>query len=101
MWPNARVITVMGAEQAASVLVEIKRDQLERRGEELSEADAELIGGPVRKKYEIEGDPYYGSSLLWDDGVVDPAETRQVVALALSAALNAPIETTRAPVYRM
>jgi len=99
-WPNARV-SVMGAEQAASVLVQVKKEQRERKGETLSAAEAEAIAAPVRAKYETEGDPYYGSALLWDDGVIDPAETRQVLALALSAALNAPIERGPAPVYRM
>ena len=99
-WPNARV-SVMGAEQAASVLVQVKREQLGRRGETLTDEAAADIAGPVMKKYEAEGDPYYGTARLWDDGIIDPADTRQVVALALSACLNAPIEDSRAPVYRM
>ncbi|MBI5366336.1 MAG: methylcrotonoyl-CoA carboxylase, partial [Planctomycetes bacterium] len=99
-WPNARV-SVMGAEQAAAVLVQVKREQLARDGKTLSEDEARAIAAPVREKYEREGDPYYGSSLLWDDGVIDPAETRSVVALALSATLNAPVETGPAPVFRM
>ncbi len=99
-WPNAR-ISVMGAEQAASVLVQIKREQLEREGKSLSPEEAKAIAGPILAKYESEGDPYFGSALLWDDGIIDPAETRKVVALALSACLNAPIEASRAPVYRM
>ncbi|GAB4327045.1 MAG: propionyl-CoA carboxylase [Candidatus Zixiibacteriota bacterium] len=99
-WPNSRV-SVMGAEQAASVLVQVKRDSLSRQGKELSPEEERKIREPVLAKYESEGDPYYGTSLLWDDGIIDPAETRQVIALALSACLNAPIRESRAPVYRM
>ena len=99
-WPNAR-IAVMGAEQAASVLVQIKREQLERSGKTLSDKDAAAIADPVLKKYEIEGDPYYATARLWDDGIIDPPDTRRQVALALSASLNAPVEESRAPVYRM
>ena len=99
-WPNAR-ISVMGAEQAASVLVQIKRDQLAREKKKLSEKDAREISDPVVKKYEEEGDPYYGTARLWDDGIIDPAKTREILALALSAALNAPLGDTQAPVYRM
>jgi 3-methylcrotonyl-CoA carboxylase beta subunit/propionyl-CoA carboxylase len=99
-WPNARV-SVMGAEQAASVLVQIKRDQLGREGKTLSSEEARAIADPVLAKYEKEADPYYGSGLLWDDGLIDPAETRKVVALALSACLNAPVAESRAPVFRM
>ena len=99
-WPNARV-SVMGAEQAASVLVQVKREQLARDGKSLSEAEAKAIAGPVLEKYEREGDPYFGSALLWDDGIIDPVETRRVVALSLSACLNAPIGETRPPVFRM
>lgn len=99
-WPNARV-SVMGAEQAASVLVQVKAQQLEREGKTLSEKDAADIANPVREKYEREGDPYYGTARLWDDGIIDPTHTRPVVGLALSAALNAPIRESRAPVYRM
>jgi acetyl-CoA carboxylase carboxyltransferase component len=99
-WPNAR-ISVMGAEQAASVLVQVKREQLAREGKSLAEAEAKAIADPVLEKYEREGDPYYGSSLLWDDGIIDPADTRKIVALALSASLNAPVGESAAPVYRM
>jgi acetyl-CoA carboxylase carboxyltransferase component len=99
-WPNARV-SVMGKEQAASVLVQIKREQLAREKKKLSDKDAEAIAAPVLEKYELEGDPYFGTARLWDDGIIDPAATRQVVALALSASLNAPIGASRAPVYRM
>ena len=99
-WPNARV-SVMGKEQAASVLVQIKRDQMARSGKTLSDKEADAIARPVLEKYEREGDPYYGSARLWDDGLIDPAATRRIVALALSACLNAPVEASRAPVYRM
>lgn len=99
-WPNARV-SVMGAEQAASVLVQVKAQQLERDGKTLSEQEAADIANPVREKYEREGDPYFGTARLWDDGIIDPTHTRPVVGLALSAALNAPIRESRAPVYRM
>ncbi len=99
-WPNAR-ISVMGAEQAASVLVQVKREQLARDGKTLSHEEAQKIAQPVLEKYEREGDPYFGTSHLWDDGIIDPAETRTIVALALSAALNAPVEPSSAPVFRM
>ena len=99
-WPNSR-ISVMGAEQAASVLVQVKREQLAREGKTLSADEAKAIADPVLAKYEREGDPYYGTAGLWDDGIIDPAQTRSVVALALAAALRAPIPETRAPVFRM
>ncbi len=99
-WPNSRV-SVMGAEQAASVLVQVKREQLAREKKKLSAAEAEKIAGPVREKYEHEGSPYFGTALLWDDGIIDPVDTRAALGLALSAALNAPIEASRWPVYRM
>ncbi len=100
MWPNAR-ISVMGGEQAASVLATVRRDGLERRGEEWSAADEEAFKAPVRAQYETQGHPYYASARLWDDGIIDPADTRRVLALGLSAALNAPIERTRFGVFRM
>ncbi len=99
-WPNAR-ISVMGAEQAASVLVQVKREQLARDGKELSAEEEEAIRRPVMEKYEHEGSPYYGSARLWDDGIILPTQTREAVALAISASLNAPIERGAAPVYRM
>jgi len=100
MWPNAR-ISVMGGEQAASVLVTVKKDQLAAKGQELSAEQEEEIRRPILDKYEREGHPYYSSARLWDDGVIEPGETRAVLALALSAALNAPIPETRPPVFRM
>ncbi|MGY6531102.1 carboxyl transferase domain-containing protein [Glycocaulis sp.] len=100
MWPNAR-ISVMGGEQAASVLATVKRDGMELRGEEWSADAEEAFKAPIREKYEAEGSPYYSTARLWDDGVIAPAQTRDVVALALSACLNAPIEKTRFGVFRM
>lgn len=99
-WPNSRV-SVMGAEQAASVLVQVKKQQLERDGKTLTDKEAAEIADPVREKYEREGDPYYGTARLWDDGIIDPVQTRPIVALALSAALNATVGESKAPVYRM
>jgi acetyl-CoA carboxylase carboxyltransferase component len=100
MWPNSR-ISVMGGEQAASVLVQVKRSQLEAGGRKLSPQEEHDIRQPVLDKYEEEGSPYYSSARLWDDGVIDPAETRSVLALALSASLNAPIPEMKFGVFRM
>jgi 3-methylcrotonyl-CoA carboxylase beta subunit len=100
MWPNAR-ISVMGGEQAANVLAQVKRDNFERRGEQWSEADEETFKKPIREQYEHQGHPYYASARLWDDGVIDPAQTRDVLGLGLSAALNAPLEDTTFGVFRM
>jgi 3-methylcrotonyl-CoA carboxylase beta subunit len=100
MWPNAR-ISVMGGEQAASVLATIRRDGIEGRGGSWSKEEEEAFKQPVREQYEHQGHPYYASARLWDDGVIDPADTRMVLGLGLSAALNAPIEDTRFGVFRM
>src|SRR5690606_29979130 len=100
MWPNAR-ISVMGGEQAASVLSTVKREQLEAAGQEMTEAMRREIEDPVREKYEREGAPFYSTARLWDDGIVDPRATRDVLGLALSATLNAPIGAWHAPVFRM
>ncbi len=100
MWPNAR-ISVMGGEQAAQVMVQISRDKATREGRELSDDEVEAIRQPILEKYEREGRPAYASARLWDDGVIDPADTRRVLGLSLSAALNAPIEDTRFGVFRM
>ncbi|HYQ38960.1 MAG TPA: carboxyl transferase domain-containing protein [Pseudomonas sp.] len=100
MWPNAR-IGVMGAAQAAGVLVQVKREQVERSGQVFSAAEEEAIRQPILEQYERQGHPYYSSARLWDDGVIDPAQTREVLALALSASLNAPIEPTPFGVFRM
>src|SRR5207249_1598824 len=100
MWPNAR-ISVMGGEQAASVLAQVKQEQLERQGKSMSAAEVEAFKAPTLAKYEEEGSPYYSTARLWDDGVVDAAETRDVLSLGLAAARNAPIPETRPGVFRM
>lgn len=100
MWPNAR-ISVMGGEQAATVLSQIKKDALEAKGQKLSENDEEKFKSPIRSQYESQGHPYYASARLWDDGVIDPAQTREVLALSLATCYNAPIEETRYGVFRM
>jgi 3-methylcrotonyl-CoA carboxylase beta subunit len=100
MWPNAR-ISVMGGEQAATVLATLRRDAIEGRGGAWSEAEEEAFKAPIRAQYEHEGHPYYASARLWDDGVIDPADTRRVLALALAAARNAPVQPTRFGVFRM
>jgi acetyl-CoA carboxylase carboxyltransferase component len=100
MWPNAR-ISVMGAQQAAAVLSTVKRDQLAREGRQLSEEDADAIERPILDKYEREGSPYYSTARLWDDGIVDPAETRRFLALGISAAHNAPVPAAKFGVFRM
>jgi acetyl-CoA carboxylase carboxyltransferase component len=99
-WPNSR-ISVMGGQQAAEVLVQVKREQREREGQKLSDKEAREIADPVLAKYEAEGSPWYATAQLWDDGVIDPAQTREVIGLALSASLNAPVVRGPAPVYRM
>lgn len=101
MWPNAR-ISVMGGEQAANVLLTVKQDQLARRGQPLlTPEEQETFKQPILDKYEHEGNPYHSTARLWDDGILDPAETRQVLALALSACLNAWVEPTQFGVFRM
>jgi len=100
MWPNAR-ISVMGGEQAAGVLTTVKRDQLARDGRTLAAAEEEAIRAPILEKYEREGSPYYSTARLWDDGILDPVETRTALALGLSAAWNAPIPEPRFGVFRM
>ncbi|NWK76632.1 carboxyl transferase domain-containing protein [Aquitalea sp. LB_tupeE] len=97
MWPNSR-ISVMGGEQAAGVLAQVKKEQL---GEAFTAEQEEALKAPVREQYERQGHPYYASARLWDDGVIDPAQTRDVLSLALEAALSAPIEKTRFGVFRM
>ncbi len=100
MWPNAR-IGVMGAEQAAGVLVQVKREQSERSGQAFSADDEQRLKQPIVEQYERQAHAYYSSARLWDDGVIDPAQTREVLALAISASLNAPIEPSRFGVFRM
>ncbi|MDZ7842690.1 MAG: carboxyl transferase domain-containing protein [Gammaproteobacteria bacterium] len=100
MWPNAR-ISVMGGQQAANVLAQVKKDNLEARGEEWPAEDEAAFKQPILDQYEHQGHPYYASARLWDDGIIDPVDTRRVLGLGLSAALNAPIEETRFGVFRM
>jgi 3-methylcrotonyl-CoA carboxylase beta subunit len=100
MWPNAR-ISVMGGEQAASVLATVKRDGIEAAGKIWSAEEEDAFKTPIRKQYETQGHPYYASARLWDDGIIDPADTRRVLGLALSAAMNAPIQKTDYGVFRM
>ena len=100
MWPNAR-ISVMGGEQAANVLLTVRESNLEREGEALSEEEREEFKRPILEKYEAEGNPYHSTARLWDDGVIDPVDTRMVLALGLSAAANAPVVETSYGIFRM
>ena len=100
MWPNAR-ISVMGGEQAASVLAQVRRDNIEARGGTWPREEEEAFKAPIREQYETQGHPYYASARLWDDGVTDPVDTRRVLGLAISASLNVPIEPTRFGLFRM
>ncbi|MFK7732150.1 MAG: carboxyl transferase domain-containing protein, partial [Pseudomonadales bacterium] len=100
MWPNAR-ISVMGGEQAAGVLAQIKREQIAAKGETWSESEEADFKQPIIDKYEHQGHPYYASARLWDDGVIDPADTRMVLGLSISASLNRPIDESRFGVFRM
>lgn len=100
MWPNAR-ISVMGGEQAASVLATVKRDGIEAKGGTWSAEEEESFKAPIRRQYEDQGHPYYATARLWDDGIIDPVDTRRVLALGLSATLNAPVPDTRFGVFRM
>ncbi len=100
MWPNAR-ISVMGGEQAASVLATVKRDGMEARGETWGKAEEDAFKAPIRDQYESQGHPYYASARLWDDGIIDPADTRNVLGQAITASLNAPIPRTTFGVFRM
>jgi 3-methylcrotonyl-CoA carboxylase beta subunit len=100
MWPNAR-IGVMGGEQAASVLATVKREAIEKKGGSWSEEQELAFKAPVRAQFEAQAHPYYATARLWDDGIIDPVDTRRVLALGLSASLNAPIPDTRFGVFRM
>ena len=100
MWPNAR-ISVMGGEQATAVLATVKRDGIESRGGQWSAEEERAFKAPLLDQYETQGHPYYASARLWDDGVMDPADTRRVLALSLAATLNAPIPATKFGVFRM
>ena len=99
-WPNSR-ISVMGGEQAASVLATVKRDGMEARGEKWTAGEEEQFKIPIRQQYEKEGHPYYATARLWDDGIIDPADTRKVLGLSISASLNKPIEDTKFGIFRM
>jgi len=100
MWPNAR-ISVMGGEQAASVLATVRRDGIEAKGDTWSVEEEAAFKAPIKQQYEVQGHPYYATARLWDDGIIDPADTRRVLALGLSASRNAPIEDTRFGLFRM
>ena len=100
MWPNAR-ISVMGGEQAATVLATLRRDAIEAKGERWDETEEEAFKTPIREQYEEQGHPYYATARLWDDGIIDPLDTRMALGLGISAALNAPLEPTRFGVFRM
>jgi 3-methylcrotonyl-CoA carboxylase beta subunit len=99
-WPNSR-ISVMGGEQAASVLATVKRDNLKAEGKEWSASEEEAFKKPIRDRFETEGDPYYATARLWDDGIIAPSETRAVLGLSLQAVLGLPVEPTRFGVFRM
>ena len=100
MWPNAR-ISVMGGEQAANVLLTVKQDQLATRGQTLTPEEQAEFKRPILETYEREGSPYYSTARLWDDGILDPLDTRMAIALGLSAAYNAPLPPTKFGVFRM
>jgi 3-methylcrotonyl-CoA carboxylase beta subunit len=100
MWPNSR-ISVMGGEQAAAVLAQVRRDNMEAQGKSWPAEEEEAFKAPIRQQYEHQGHPYYASARLWDDGIIDPADTRMVLGLGISAALNAPVQPTRFGVFRM
>ena len=100
MWPNAR-ISVMGGEQAGGVLASVKRDQIEAKGETWSEEEEATFKQPVIDLYEKQGHPYFASARIWDDGIIDPADTRTVLGLCISASLNKEIEDTKFGVFRM
>jgi 3-methylcrotonyl-CoA carboxylase beta subunit len=100
MWPNAR-ISVMGGEQAASVMATLRRDSIEAKGEQWSEDEEDAFKLPIREQYETQGHPYFASARLWDDGVIDPKDTRKILSLAISASLNAPIPDTKFGIFRM
>jgi 3-methylcrotonyl-CoA carboxylase beta subunit len=100
MWPNAR-ISVMGGDQAAAVLSTVRRDQIEASGGTWSAEDEDAFAQPVREQYETQGSPYYATARLWDDGVIDPRDTRRVLGLGLAAAAQAPLEPISYGIFRM
>jgi 3-methylcrotonyl-CoA carboxylase beta subunit len=99
-WPNGRV-QLMGSDQAANVLATVKRDNIEAAGGKWPKEEEEEFKHPIREQFDREGDPYFATARLWDDGIIAPAETRRVLALSLSAVLNAPIPETKFGVFRM
>ena len=99
-WPNAR-ISVMGGEQAAQVLAEVMRNKVEKAGGKWPKLEAETFMEPIQEQYEAQGNPYYASARIWDDGIIDPADTRRVLGLSIAASLNAPIAPTSFGVFRM
>ena len=100
MWPNSR-ISVMGGSQAAHVLLTVRQEALQARGQDLAPEEQQAFMQPILEKYETEGNPYFSSARLWDDGIVDPVDTRTALALGLAASANAPVEPTRYGVFRM
>jgi 3-methylcrotonyl-CoA carboxylase beta subunit len=100
MWPNAR-ISVMGGEQAATVLATVRRDRIEADGGQWSDEDEAAFKDPIREQYEAQGHPYHATARLWDDGVIDPLDTRMVLGLGLSACANVPLGPTGFGVFRM
>jgi len=100
MWPNAR-ISVMGGEQAASVLAQVRKDNITASGKTWPAEEEEAFKAPIRAQYDANGHPYFATARLWDDGIIDPADTRRVLGLSLSAALNAPIPAPKFGVFRM
>jgi 3-methylcrotonyl-CoA carboxylase beta subunit len=100
MWPNAR-ISVMGGEQAASVLATVRRDGIEAGGGTWTAEDEEQFKAPIRAQYEAQGSPYYSTARLWDDGIIDPVDTRRVLGMGLAAAANGPMPTPSYGVFRM
>ena len=100
MWPNAR-ISVMGGEQAADVLATIKQDQFKSKGKTMTKSEIKKLRDPILEKYESEGNPYYSTARLWDDGIIDPMDTRMILALGISTSLNAPLEDTDFGIFRM
>jgi len=100
MWPNAK-ISVMGGEQAANVLLTVKLDQMAEKGQKMSDEEQTKFKAPTLKKYEEESSAYYSTARIWDDGIIDPKDTRRVLGLALSATCNAPYEARRKGVFRM
>jgi acetyl-CoA carboxylase carboxyltransferase component len=100
MWPNAK-ISVMGGEQAAGVLIQVKQDQLNAQGREMPQAEIDKLRNSILEKYEYEGSAYYSTARLWDDGIIDPVDTRKVIAMGIAMTLNKPFEETKYGIFRM